>query len=179
MIELDNILQMCIDVFGVNPKKRNRKLLYVSCRFAFYYYSKKLTNYTLDQIGDHLGYDHASVIHGCSKYENRRRNYTEHAKLFADIEILINNYIENKDVEMGDDLNFYELKINIINKKLILEQNKNAQLKHRLNKLRNDIPQEVIELLFETNENEVNNFVTNKVIPQLRAYRHYNKKETA
>lgn len=179
MTDLESIMQMCIDVFGVDPREKNRKILYVSCRFAYYYYIRENTKYSLHAIANEMGSNHATVLHGHRKYPQRVKDYKEHSKMFADIDILVDNYFDSRKASLDENMNYYDLRILALEKKLRLEQNKTAQLKHRLSNLRDRIPNVVEELLFDTDKEEVSKFVNLKVIPQLKAYRHYNPKAEA
>tara|TARA_R100000951_G_scaffold37874_1_gene32229 strand:- start:1728 stop:1973 length:246 start_codon:yes stop_codon:yes gene_type:complete len=57
------------------------------------------------------------------------------------------------------------------------KKNRTSQLRFKLSNLRTKIPHHIEELLFETDENEVERFINLKVIPQLKQYRHYRPKE--
>jgi len=72
---LEYICKWICTVFGVSRmelRSERRTARLAHARQAFFYWSKQLTPCSFPQIGDFIGKDHTTVIHGARVYEENR-----------------------------------------------------------------------------------------------------------
>lgn len=72
------ILEIVSKVTGVGVreiKSRHRKYASVRARHIAYYVARSVTPYSLLMLGDIFDRDHATVLHGLNKVENRKKDY--------------------------------------------------------------------------------------------------------
>lgn len=86
--EATELLKKINRALGIDITQKNRKRLYVYARFIFFHKVKKNTNMNLVDIGNLIGKDHASVIHGLKEYEKLKK-YPD----FNKIRNKINNFL--------------------------------------------------------------------------------------
>ena len=86
--EATELLKKINRALGIDITQKNRKRLYVYARFIFFHKVKKNTNLNLVDIGNLIGKDHASVIHGLKEYEKLKK-YPD----FNKIRNKINNFL--------------------------------------------------------------------------------------
>jgi len=67
--ELELIYNACCEVTGLDIKKNTRKRDFMYGRMIYYYFARKMTDYSFSKIGIFMGKDHATVIHALKKYE--------------------------------------------------------------------------------------------------------------
>ena len=61
---LEKIIEYTNEVFKIDIRNQTRKRNYVEARAFYYELARKITNYTLKDIGKPLGKDHATVLYG-------------------------------------------------------------------------------------------------------------------
>ena len=71
--ELEVIINIVEDVFGVDIRTTCRKRIYINARACYFYLAKKYTTRTLDKIGSAVGVNHATVINGLVKLQTYKR----------------------------------------------------------------------------------------------------------
>lgn len=77
MTEINKILKATQNTYKVNPKERTRRTHWIWARVAFYVEMRKL-GYSLHDIGEQVGFDHSTVIHGLKLHDamfNRDKSY--------------------------------------------------------------------------------------------------------
>jgi hypothetical protein len=61
---LEKIIEYTNEVFKIDIRNQTRKRNYVEARAFYYELARKITNYTLADIGKPLGKDHSTVLYG-------------------------------------------------------------------------------------------------------------------
>jgi len=138
-METKEILQMVNKYFGIDISERTRKRHYVFARWIFFKLAyRNSSNYvTTSAVGEMIGYDHATVLHGLSnidfemKYnKGLLRDYSQlHLKLINQTKLRKNirlSYLKKINNSKTDDI----IVIAIKQKKLI------EHLRNELNKER-------------------------------------------
>lgn len=69
MKSITDILQMVEMHTGLDLRKQSKKRVYVYSRWVYFKLSKDLTPYSLREIGELVGQDHSTVIHGLCEWD--------------------------------------------------------------------------------------------------------------
>jgi chromosomal replication initiation ATPase DnaA len=86
METIRNIIQ---EYFWIELNKRCRKAEYTVPRFLYFHLCKKYTNYSLKDIGDSIGLDHTTVIHGINTISDLAETDRVIYDLIHDVELLV------------------------------------------------------------------------------------------
>ena len=73
LIETGHIATVVNDVTGCNILTKTRVRSVVEARAIYYYLCRKYTNYTTAEIGETVGKDHSTVLHGLKSIEDWMR----------------------------------------------------------------------------------------------------------
>ena len=84
----------------VDLRSKSRKASLVAARDMVYYLTRKMTRFTLDELGEYFGgRDHTSILHGCKQAEQRLSTDVAFRQtvdtLYAEIRPLINSPVRN------------------------------------------------------------------------------------
>lgn len=91
-ITLDNIINAVYNVTGINGlllPMRTRKREIADARHLFFYFARRKTVKSLQQIGDEVCRDHASVLHGAKKIDDLRKTNLEIKNFVKEIESML------------------------------------------------------------------------------------------
>ena len=75
-----DIKDFCDIYFGYDIAKKSRRRHFIDARNAYYKICQKYTYYTLENIGDQVQRNHASVINGLGKINNYLERYGDNDK---------------------------------------------------------------------------------------------------
>ena len=70
MSNLELIYKTSCKVTGLDLSKKTRQREYVYARMVYFHLARHKTNESLSKIGDLVGLDHATVMHGIKKYKD-------------------------------------------------------------------------------------------------------------
>jgi len=107
------IIKIVFDYFHMNPilvNSTTRKREIVQSRQISMYFAKKLTKYSLAEIGYNIGgKDHATVLHAIKTVNNLIDTDKKIANYIADLEMLLDQYKEK--VTIYEPIIFTEIEI--------------------------------------------------------------------
>ena len=105
MKEVERIEKFINDSLEINIQEKTRKRDIVEGRFLYAAIAKKCTNLSLEKIGNHIGKDHATIIHSLKVYNNVLKD--KYKSLF---ETYYFNYLVRKEREVSEENESDELK---------------------------------------------------------------------
>ena len=68
-MELATIKDTVQTVFGLNILQKTRTKNYMAARVTFAKLAREFTNISLEEIGNYIKKDHATIVHYCNKYQ--------------------------------------------------------------------------------------------------------------
>ena len=108
MKELQLIYNACCEVTGLDLNNKTRKREYVYGRMIYFHIAKHKTTATLDEIGELVGLDHSTVIHGINKYKSYIK-YDDMKAMSTRISAILPSFIKAKG-----NMNKAELEMNYL-----------------------------------------------------------------
>lgn len=97
-MDLSTIKDTVQTVFGVNILRPTRKRQYVSARAAYARLAREFTNLPLEDIGNYIKKDHASIVH----YEHHFQWYPGDKEMFDKCREIIKSLIEIHETDLDD-----------------------------------------------------------------------------
>lgn len=104
VIELKEIVDVLEKNLGYKITLKSRKRHIIYGRYLYYSLAKKLTNHSLESIGNEVNLDHTTVIHGLKMFEHLKTYEPKLIKLYEDTNSILklSDSITVKNVDLLD-----------------------------------------------------------------------------
>lgn len=162
-MNLERVKYLVETVFEKDLTKRCRKREYVYPRFIFYKIAKEKVKASLTEIGNFIGYDHASVIHGIANID-----YVLKKEKFYKIgyEEIMASIMENRAIKFMDAINLEKLKNVYLDEVMNIQKEANEKVQEIERK---HIKQKkYYNELLELSEEQQMEFYYTRIIPYLK-----------
>ena len=112
-----------------NIQIRTRKRHYVYCRSVYFALCRKYTTMSLREIGETVGRDHATVIHGINIFNDQIKMYNE--KRYLDVYYKISDIIESEKVKTEPE-EYYKTRVDDLQSRLSILERINNMLESKI-----------------------------------------------